>query len=268
MGNLLVPFKKFLSNKNTITILGVLIGIVVLYLGYNWRVTKSVQPVKIPYAANQLMSGTKITENDIKYASVPKDMISGMTNLLTNTSEIVGMLVAYDGKIPQNSFFYDSNLMTEEEMPDSIFSGIQDGYTIYDMQVTLSSAYGNSIFPGDSIDIYMSTNAEEDDGKLVYGRFIKSIQVLAVKDGSGKNVFADKDNPTETAHLLFAVPENLFLLLKKAEKLGITLEPIPRNNSYSTNAQATELTSDELQAMIINQTHILQNECTDLTVCG
>ncbi|MDE5888458.1 MAG: hypothetical protein K2H20_00390 [Bacilli bacterium] len=268
MGNLLVPFKKFLSNKNTITILGVLIGIVVLYLGYNWRVTKSVQPVRIPYSNTTMIAGTKITENNIQYASVPKDMISNMTNLVTDTSQIVGKLVAYDAKIPQNSFFYDTSLMTEEEMPDSIFSGIQDGYTIYDMQVTMSSAYGNSIFPNDSIDIYMSTEAEDDENKLVYGRFIKSIQVLAVKDGNGKNVFADKDNPTETAHLLFAVPENLFLLLKKAEKLGITLEPIPRNNSYSKNAAATELTSDELQAMIINQTHILQNECTDLTVCG
>ena len=49
MGNLLVPFKKFLSNKNTITILGVLIGLVVLYLGYSWRVTQSIQPTSVPY---------------------------------------------------------------------------------------------------------------------------------------------------------------------------------------------------------------------------
>ncbi len=267
MGNLLVPFKKFLSNKNTITILGVLIGVVVLYFGYNWRVTKSVQPVSIPYSTTTMMAGTKITENEINYASVPKDMIANMTNLVTDVSLINGMLVSYDSKIPQNGFFFDENLITEEEMPDSIFTNIPDGYTIYDMQVNISTAYGNSIFPDDNIDVYMSTT-DEDDGKLVYGRFIKQIKVLAVKDNSGKNVFADKDNPTETAHLLFAVPENLFLLLKKAEKLGITLEPIPRNKSYSHSASATELTSDELQSMIINQTHIIQNECTDLTVCG
>ncbi len=268
MGNLLVPFKKFLSNKNTITILGVLVGVVVLYLGYNWRVTKSVQPVRIPMCNATLLSGTKINEGYIGYTSVPKDMISSMGNIVTDVSMINGMLVSYDSKIPQNGFFFNENLISEEDMPDSVFSNIPDGYTIYDMQVNMSTAYGNSIMPDDSIDIYMSTSAEEDEGKLVYGRFIKSIQVLAVKDGSGKNVFADKDNPTETAHLLFAVPENLFLLLKKAEKLGINLEPVPRNNAYSKNASATELTSDELQSMVINQTHILQNECTDLTVCG
>jgi len=268
MGNLLVPFKKFLSNKNTITILGVLIGIVVLYLGYNWRVTKSVQPVMIPYSNVTMLAGTKITEDVIGYTSVPKDTISKMGNIITDVSRITGMLVAYDGKIAQNSFFFSDNLIAEEDMPDSVFSGIPDGYTIYNMKVSSETTYGNSIFPGDSIDLYMSTTDQEDEGKLVYGRFIKSIQVLAVKDSNGKNAFADKDNPTDSALLLFAVPEKLFLLLKKSEKLGIQLEPIPRNESYSANAAATELTSEELQAMVNNKTHILQNECTDLTVCG
>ena len=32
MGNLLTPFKKFLGNKNTVTILGVLLGLVVFVL--------------------------------------------------------------------------------------------------------------------------------------------------------------------------------------------------------------------------------------------
>ena len=54
MGNIMVPLKKFLSNKNTITILGVLIGVVVLYVGYNWRVTKSIQPVSVPISATTI----------------------------------------------------------------------------------------------------------------------------------------------------------------------------------------------------------------------
>lgn len=267
MGNLLVPFQKFLSNKNTITILGVLVGIVVLYLGYNWRVQKSVQPVNVPIALTTMFPGTKITEQSFTYASVPKTMIAGMGNLKTSTADIIGKLVAYDGKIAQNSFFFGEQLTTEEEWPSSIFANIPDGYTIYRMKVNNDDTYGNSIFPDTKIDLYMSTN-DPDDGLLVYGRFIKSINVLAVKDGEGKNVFEDKDNPREASLLLFAVPENLFLLLKKCEKLGIDLEPVPRNKSYSANPSATELTSDVLQSMVINQTHIIPNECTDLNVCG
>lgn len=266
MGNLLVPIKKFLSNKNTITILGVLIGVVVLYVGYNWRVTKSIQPVRIPYANVTMIAGTKIVAENISYASVPKDMISNMDNLLTNANSIIGQLVAYDGKIAKNGFFFDEQLISEEDMPDSVFSQIPDGYTIYKLAVDYDSTYGNSIFPGDKIDLYLSS--EDEDSKVIYGRIIKQIQVLAVKDSEGRNVFADKDNQTESDILMFAVPENLFLLLKKAEKLGIELEPIPRNDSYADSAAPTELTSDELQTLIINQTHIINGECTDLTVCG
>ncbi len=266
MGNILVPFKKFLSNKNTITILGVLLGVVVLYLGYTWRVNRSIQPTQIPLANKTLIQGKKITEEDIAYTSVPKDTLKNMVNIKTNVQDINGMLVSYDSKIAQNSFFFAENLISEEEMPDSIFSNIPDGHTIYKLAVTVASTYGNSIFPGDKIDIYMTANDEA--GKLMYGRMIKSIEVLAVKDSSGKNVFADKDHPGSSAILMFSVPENLFLLLKKAEKLGISLEPIPRNSSYTINGAAVELTNEELEAFIINQTRILQNECQDLTVCG
>ena len=267
MGNILVPFKKFLSNKNTVTILGVLLGIVVLYLGYSWRITRSIQPTKIPYANKTLIAMQKITEDDIDYTNVPKDTLKNMTNIVTNVNSINGMLVSYDGKIPQNSFFFSQALISEEDMPDSIFSNIPDGNTIYKLKVDVDSTYGNSIFPGDKIDIYMSAISLEDQ-KLMYGRLIKQIEVLAVKDGDGRDVFADKDNPTASAILMFSVREDLFLLLKKAEKLGtIELEPIPRNSSYTTSAAAVELTSDQLEQHILNQTHEL-NDCKDLTVCG
>ena len=111
MGNLLAPFKKFLSNKNTITILGVLLGIVVLYFGYTWRVKNSVQPTQIPYATKTIVSGTKITENDISFKDVPKSTIKNMNNLVTNKSKIVGMLVSYDSKIPANGFFFSEDRM-------------------------------------------------------------------------------------------------------------------------------------------------------------
>lgn len=267
MGSVLVPFKKFLSNRNTITILGVLLGIVVLYLGYNWRVNKSIKPTEVPFSVETLQSTTKITSDVISYTKVPKDMIKNMDNLVTNVTNIEGMLVSFDSKIPKNGFFFTENLIKEEDMPDSIFTNIQDGYTIYALKVDGQKTYGNAIFPEDMIDLYLYSH-DLDEGKVIYGRLIKSIQVIAVRDDKGKNVFQNRENMGESALLLFAVPEKIFLLLKKAEKLGIEIEPIPRNKSYTTNAQATELTNDELTNFIIDQTHIIQDDCDDLLVCG
>ena len=271
MGNLLVPFKKFLSNKNTVTILGVLIGIVVLYFGYNWRVNQSTQPMEIPYCNQTLKAGQKITEDYISYTKIPKSAISDMTNLVVDANQIRGKLVSYDSKIAKNGFFYQENLITEEQMPDSIFTDIPDGYTVFKLKVNNETTYFNSIFPDDEIDLYLHLDLQDagsNEKKVVYGRLIKQIQVLAVKDGDGKNVFADKDNPTESEGLLFAVPEDLYLLLSKATYLGFDIVPVPRNSSYSAEAAATEKTSEELESMIISKTYILQNECKDLTVCG
>ena len=38
MGNLQNSLKRFLTNKNTVTFLGVLVGIVVLFFGYQYYV--------------------------------------------------------------------------------------------------------------------------------------------------------------------------------------------------------------------------------------
>lgn len=266
MGNLLVPFKKFFSNKNTITILGVLLGLVVLYFGYVWRVNQSVKPIDVPYATQTMIAGTKITEDSIGYTQIPQDFLKNMGNIVTNVGDIKNKLVSYDSKIPVNSFFFTEHLISEEAMPDSLFSNIPDGQTVFLLSVNAESTYANSIMPEDYIDLYMKSSSE--DGKLVFGRFIKQIQVLAVRDGSGKNVFADRDNPGEPAALLFAVPEDLFLLLSKAKYLGgIELVPVPRNTAYTTDAGATEVQASVLEQMIIDQTFIIPNECTDLTLC-
>ena len=57
MGNIGATIKKILSNKNTVTILGVLLGIVVLYFAYNWRVNQAISPVRVPYAVQTTYNG-------------------------------------------------------------------------------------------------------------------------------------------------------------------------------------------------------------------
>lgn len=267
MGNLLVPFKKFLGNKNTITILGVLLGIVVLYFGYTWRVNQSIAPTQVPYATQSIGAGQVITEDMIGMTDIPKDMLKNMENIVTNPQKITNMLVAYDAKIAQNGFFFSELMMTPEDMPDSIFSNIKDGYTIFSLSVDNHSTYANAIMPDNSIDLYLKT-VDPDTDKLVYGRFISSIQVLAVRDKSGRDVFANRDEERQPAELLFQVPEDLFLLLKKAVYLQhYVIEPVPRNDSYSEHAGPTKIESEYLRNFILSETVTIPGECTDLTAC-
>ena len=42
MKNALAPLKRFIQNKNTVTIICVVVGILTLVIGYNYRVNKSI----------------------------------------------------------------------------------------------------------------------------------------------------------------------------------------------------------------------------------
>ena len=101
------------------------------------------------------------------------------------------------------------------------------------------------------IDLYLHTS---DEGKVIYGKFIESIKVLAVKDSEGNNVFKDRDEVGEPSVLLFSVPEDLYLLLSKAIYVGMDIVPVPRNASYTTNPSDTVVKSEFLQSFILSKT--------------
>ena len=137
-----------------------------------------------------------------------------------------------------------------EELPNSVTRDIAEGQTLYSLSVDMHSTYSNSIMPDDYIDLYFK--AVNDDGYIVFGKFIESIKVLAVKDSSGEHVFSSSSNG-KPAELLFAVPDNYYLLLRKAGFIrtnNIEIIPVPRNKDYSENPTDTVITSEEIKAFI------------------
>ena len=61
MNNLSSSFKKFIGNKNTVTILGVVLCIVILYFAYNYRINQQVQLVTVPYANQEIPPKTLVS---------------------------------------------------------------------------------------------------------------------------------------------------------------------------------------------------------------
>lgn len=261
MNNILISVKKFLSNKNTVTIIGVLVGIAVLYFAYNWRVNQAITPVKVPYAKQEIAARTLITEDMIGYMEVPQSMVSSNSNLISSSSGVVGKYVSYATTIPANGLFYDELVMDANEMPDSAFAEIPTNYTIFSLGVDLHTTYGNSIFPGNYIDLYFRAT-DDETGKLIFGRMIKSIEVLAVKDSSGRHVFETTTEDRTPSELLFAVPDDFYLLLMKAQYINTSVEiiPVPRNAEYTANPEETVVTSEYIQEFILNKTTYLPDE--------
>lgn len=259
MGNLIQTLKKFLTNKNTVTILGVIAGVIVLWVFYNMRVNEAISPTKVPIANREILATEEITKDDISYVEVNNELLK-KAKVITNANQLIGYYVNVGTSVPEGGMFYTSQIVEKKELPNSITDQIPDGYTLYQLKVTNDTTFANSIYPGDRIDLFLKTTV---DGKIVYGCFIESIEVLAVRDSSGQNVFDSSTNRTP-AWLLFAVPSDtnkypetgeLYHLLKSIEFVsGMQLFPVPRNKMYTADAGETQIKSDYLRDLVESYT--------------
>ena len=259
MGNLSIGIKKFLQNKNTVTVIGVVLAIIILYVAYNMRVKSAINPINVPYAKEQIAPGTQITATMVGTRAVPPSMLEG--DVITSQSNVIDKYASADTVIPAGSLFYSRTVVEKEQLPANIILSYPKGYVLYNMSVTTASTYGNSVYPGNYIDIYLKAvnkiaNEEEmtaDADKIMLGKLMANVKVLAVKDSSGQPVFSNLDEQRTPAMIVFAVPEEYYILLKKAEYLRTyesTLIPVPTNESLKDEPGKLEISSENLKDWI------------------
>ena len=217
---------------------------------YNWKVNQATQLVQVPYAKSELNSREEIKAESVSYVSVPKSLLSNAKNIINSGYNVIGKFVNYGYTIPQNSFFYSQCILTNSAKPESEFANIPDGYTVFRLDVDFQTTYGNSIYPGNYIDLYVKMSEKNTD-KIIFGRLIKGIQVMAVYDGNGNNVFEAASEARVSTYMWFAVPNDLYNLLMTAQYVGATIMPIPRNASYSVEQRQPEIDSMYLRNYIL-----------------
>ena len=171
MNNLSNSMKKFVSNKNTVTILGVVLCIFILFLGYNYRINQKVALTKVPYANQTIQPKTEITSAMISYMNVPASFLVG--SYYSSAEGLIGKFSNYNTIIAEGSLFYSDLVVDASVLPDSAFIDLEDGYTPINYAVDMDSTYANSMMPDDYINIYFK--AKDDDDTLMFGKFISKI---------------------------------------------------------------------------------------------
>lgn len=254
MGNLMNSLKKFVSNKNTVTILGVLLGIVVLYFGYNYRVNQKVKFVEVLYAKKTIPSNTQITSDMIGTIKVNSELTRNSKNIVTSIRDITDkegnlFYVNFDSQIPTGGLIYKDLVVSKAEKTDQKLYSIPDGYRYFTFNVDLSSTLGNSIAPGNSVDIYMYV---ESDGTKRFGKLYSNIEVLDVVDNKWTTTAGSNEKKPDL--LLVMVSEEDYRLLQKTTRIsGVELVPAPNNVAYDKIEQETEISSYDLQYFIESQ---------------
>ena len=255
MNNLKASMKKFMGNKNTVTILGVILCLVILYIGYNYRINSKVELVQVPYAAETIQPRTYITEDMIGMMNVPKSFLVG--KYYSTVNSIVGKYSNYNTIIAKGSLFYKDLVVDADELPDSAFQDVPEGYTVIIYPVDIYTTYANSMAPGSYINIYYKSL--NDDDEVMFGKFVSNIEVLDVKDSSGRHVFENSEEDRSPAYLLFAVPEETHLLLRKAlylEDYDVELLLIP-NTATLTEKDTVTVSSRQIEEFINEKTEFV-----------
>ena len=229
--------KQILSNKNTVTVIAALLIVLVLYFFYNWRLNQATSPIKVPYANQTINPRTKITSDMISYVDIPSASIKG--NVITNANDIINKYTNVNASIPAGSLIYQSQIVRQEELPDSFLINIEEGYIPYNFDVDIKSTYGNSIYPGNYVDVYFKGI---QDGKLMVGRLLENVKVLAVKDSSGRHVFETNDSDRTPSQIIFGVTPEIHLLLRKAEYInGVEIILVPNDTSLNLEDSEEEV---------------------------
>lgn len=265
MNNFTNSLKKVIRDKNTVTIIGVIVIIALLYLGYKWEIKKAVDPVRgIPVAANDIQPRTLITSDMVSTIDVAPIMLTD--NVIRNSGSIIGKYSNYNTMIPQGSMFYNGVVVEASALPNSTFVNLKKGEIAYNFPVTTDSTYGNSILPETAIDIYMK--ATDTDGKIMVGKLIENVEILAVKDSAGKNVFENTSEDRTPAFLIFGLKSDLYLLLKKASYMNsndVELYPVPMGQTFDVES-ATQVSTQYLKDFInANTVTISEEELTQDT---
>ena len=265
---------RMVKSKGFVTGLCGVLAVAVLLIGYNIRINNATKPVSLPVAKYTIDPKTKITDDMIEYRDIPKGALN--SEYYANKNQIINKYTKINAIIPAGSMFYTELLTEKEELPDSALYDVPEGETLYYLTVNMLTSYTNSILPNNYIDIYMST---KDNGKALVGKLLQNIKILAVKTSEGKNVFEGGDETRIPYVIIFSLPEEQHLLLRKINAINnysianenggfarIDITPVPTNVNINNrdNEIVSEVSSQYLSEYVLNLAAELPDEISNI----
>ena len=250
MNGIAFKLKKILQNRNTVTIIGVLLIMVLLYFGYNSQIEQAVTPLDVTVAAENIQPRTLITSQMVTTLSVPSIAVND--EVLLSSGLIVGKYTNVNAYIPKGSMFFKSAIVDEKSLPNYGLSQLKENEKPVYMKVDMDSTYGNSLLPDSYIDIYIK--GESEDGKPFIAKLIEKVKIITVKDSAGKSVFENTSEDRIPSSILFGLDaegeDNPFMMLTRATFIqNVNVVIVPYGGDVKISGE-TRLSSEALKEFI------------------
>ena len=192
----------------------------------------------------------------VSFMNVPASFIKG--SYYSNSNDIIGKYAKSDIMIAEGSIFYTNLLTDTSNISNSAFSSVKSNETVISYKVDMDSTYANSMMPGDIINVYLK--AKSDDDSIMFGKFIGNVKILDVKSSDGQRVFENTTESRTPAYMLFALPEDMHLLFRKAIYLSNSYEVelilVPNTQKVEKDADVY-VSSKDIQDFINEKTKMV-----------
>lgn len=197
-----------------------LLIIIILLIGGSiylfWNLNSESDYISIPVASKNINLYTEITEDDIKYISVYKELVTD--NVITDASKLIGKTVI--SMMEENAFFYDDIL-------------IEDAFDLLEHDelfiIDVSSAYQSVIEQYEYVDIWLTG---EIDNSILMVSWIENVQVLYYLDEEEQLV----TEPEEISKIALNVSDDIYEKLTSVMEDGrYNLEIVIKNTNVSTD---------------------------------
>lgn len=269
MNNLAISLKKFFTNKNTVTIIGVVAILIILYVMYTKTLNNATEKIQVPVASKTINPQTQITADDITHIEVAN--AAKPDKVVMKDELIIGKYTGVGVTVPEGSMFYSDVIVEKEELPGNWLTLLEKDaegklQIPYYFSVNTTTTFGNSIQPGDYVDFYVRAYNEKD--QLMFGKMVENIKILAVTDGSGQDVFKSQTDIGTPSFLNFGLSSELHDVLKKAEYLNgtdIELIVIPHGGAVPEENLATNVTSSQLRDFITTKAAEVKQDDANVT---
>lgn len=253
MNNLGLSLKKFFTNKNTVTIIGVVAILVILYFMYTNQIKKATLEIEVPVAKETIYPQTKIqstmvTKIKVAQAAKPKDVIM-------SDQAIIDHYTGVGVTVPKGSMFYKEFIVTKEDLPGSWLKNLKPQSVNslelerpYSFPVNVATTFGNSIQPGDYVDFYLK--AYDNNKGIIFGRIYDNVEVLSVTDSSGKEVFKSQNAIGTPAYLNFGFDNDTYQIFKFVEYASgdLSLVVVPRGGDPLSNEDKEKISTSHISA--------------------
>ena len=94
----------------------------------------------------------------------------------------------------------------------------------------------------------------------MFGKFISNVKILDVKDAEGRHVFENTTEARTPAYMLFALPEDMHLLFRKAiyleNQYDVELILVPKTQELKEN-DTVMVSSEDIQKFINDKTKMV-----------